>query len=339
MSEVRGARTRRQWVVLAIGAVLLALVCLLAAKWQWSRYDLHKAQAEQLTSAYGADPVPVADLLPAPGEPLPAHDVWRSVTARGHYEADRTVLLRNRPVDGGAVFHVLVPFVVDAPGTPVDGVVLVVNRGTVPLSSNGAERPTDVPAPPSGEVTLVARLRADEPAPTKSAPAGQVQAIDTAAVLAAAPGGGAWADGRTTAAYGVMSSEDPAAADAITPLPAPDPPDPDTNLSYTVQWLIFAVGMVAAYAVLWRRERGPRLTAGDLLAGYDDVDAARTARQAARRSARPKKATLEDEEDAIVDAQLAADRWAAGGNGPDAGTRPAGADAGSDAQARETSSA
>ncbi|MGC5166033.1 SURF1 family protein [Luteimicrobium sp. DT211] len=326
MSEVRGARTRRQWIVLAVGAVLLALVCLLAAKWQWSRYDLHKSQAEQISSAYGADPVPVADLLPAPGEPLPPGDVWRSVTARGHYEADRTVLLRNRPVDGAAVFHVLVPFVVDDPGTPVDGVVLVVDRGTVPLSSSSAERPDAVPAPPSGDVTVVARLRADEPAPTKSAPAGQVQAISTDAVLAAAPGGAAWADGRTTAAYGVMTSEDPAATDAIETLPAPAAPDPDTNLSYTIQWLIFAVGMFAAYAVLWRRERGPRLTAGDLLAGYDDVDTARTARQAARRSGRPTRVSLEDEEDAIVDAQLAADRRS--GDAPEP-----------EPQARETSSA
>jgi cytochrome oxidase assembly protein ShyY1 len=307
----------------------MALLCLLAAKWQWSRYDLHSSQAEQITSAYGADPVPVADLLPAPGEPLPADDVWRSVTARGHYEADRTVLLRNRPVDGAAVFHVLVPFVIDDPGTPLDGAVLVVNRGTVPLSSSSAERPDDVPTPPAGQVTLVARLRADEPTPTKSAPTGQVQAISTAAVLAAAPGGGTWADGRTTSAYGVMSSETPAPTDAITALPAPAAPDPDTNLSYTIQWVIFAVGMFAAYAVLWRRERGPKLTAGDLLAGYDDVDTARSARRSARRGARADKVSLEDEEDAIVDAQLVADRWASGeAPGPE-----------HEAQARETSSA
>ncbi len=315
--------------MLAIGAVLMALLCLLAAKWQWSRYDLHSSQAEQITSAYGADPVPVADLLPAPGEPLPADDVWRSVTARGHYEADRTVLLRNRPVDGAAVFHVLVPFVIDDPGTPLDGAVLVVNRGTVPLSSSSAERPDDVPTPPAGQVTLVARLRADEPTPTKSAPTGQVQAISTAAVLAAAPGGGTWADGRTTSAYGVISSETPAPTDAITALPAPAAPDPDTNLSYTIQWVIFAVGMFAAYAVLWRRERGPKLTAGDLLAGYDDVDTARSARRSARRGARADKVSLEDEEDAIVDAQLVADRWASGeAPGPE-----------HEAQARETSSA
>jgi len=339
MTEMRGARTRKQWIVLGVGAVVMAALCVVAANWQWSRYHVHKSQAEQITSAYGADPVPVADLLPVPGEPLPPQDVWRSVTARGHYEPDRVVLLRNRPVDGAAVFHVLVPFVIDDPGTPVDGAVLVVNRGTVPLSSTNAERPDAVPAPPSGEVTLVARLRADEPAPTKPAPDGQVQAISTAAVLAAGPGGGAWADGRTTTAYAVMSSEAPAATDAITALPAPEAPDPDTNLSYTVQWVIFAVGMFAAYAVLWRRERGPRLTAGDLLAGYDDVDAARSARQSARRGTRANKVSLEDEEDAIVDAQLAADRWASGAaDGPAAEPKDDGPSP-TAAQARETSSA
>jgi hypothetical protein len=89
--------------------------------------------------------------------------------------------------------------------------------------------------------------------------------------------------------------------------------------------------------VLWRRERGPRLTAGDLLAGYDDVAAARTARRSARRGARPAKVSLEDEEDAIVDAQLAADRWASGE--PAGPAEPADGPPGTGAQARETSSA
>ncbi|PJI95258.1 SURF1 family protein [Luteimicrobium subarcticum] len=311
MAEVRhGARTRRQWVTLAVGAVIMALLCLVAARWQWARYDLHRSQAEQISGAYTADPVSLGTLVPGPGDTFAADDEWRPVTVRGHYEPDDTVLLRNRPVGTGAVFHVLVPFVVDAPGDPTDQMVLVVDRGTVPLSNGGALRPDDVPAPPAGELTLTARLRPDEPVTTRTAPPGQVQAISTPMVLAQGADGAAWADGRTTDAYLVADSEDPSvpAADAdhtVTPLPTPDLPDAGTNMSYTVQWCLFAAGLLGAYIVLWRRERGPRLTAGDLLAGHTDVDEAEAAR-AARRSGKPRRVSLEDEEDAYLDAQEAA---------------------------------
>lgn len=302
-ADDRAARTPRQWVTLALGAVLLAALCLVAAWWQWDRYELHRSQADQLASAYQAAPVPAAELLPAPGAPLPADDVWRSVTAHGRYEADRTVLLRNRPVDGEAVFHVLVPFVVDAPGTPQDGVVLVVDRGTVPLANTNADEPGSVPGPPSGEVTVTVRLRADEPVTPRGAPAGQVQAISTPMVLAAAPGGAGWAQGRTTGAYGVLRSETPAPSTPVDALPEPDGADPGVNLSYTIQWCIFAAGLVGGYMVLWRRERGPRLTAGDLIAASDDPQTARSRRPAKpaaeRRAHRP---SHEDEEDALLDA-------------------------------------
>jgi cytochrome oxidase assembly protein ShyY1 len=302
MSDVQAsARTTTQWVRLLVGAIVVAALCLVAARWQWARYELHQGQQDQFMSAYGADAVPAAQLLPDPGASLPADDEWRPVTAQGHYEPAKTVLLRNRPVGSSPVYHVLVPFVVSAPGTPKDGTVLVVDRGTVPLANTNALEPSSVPAPPTGDVTLHARLRPDEPVTSRTAPAGQVQAISTPMVLAAAPGGAAWAAGHTVGAYGVMSSESPAPRTAIDLIPQPDgAEDPGVNLSYTIQWCIFAAGLLGAYAVLWRRERGSKLTAGDLLAGYADADEARLARSAA--SAKEHRPTYEEEEDALLDA-------------------------------------
>jgi cytochrome oxidase assembly protein ShyY1 len=297
-----GARTRGQWVRLAIGAVFVALLCLLAGWWQWNRYEFHDAQSNQLSSAYGAKSVPATELLPARGTALPSDDVWRSVSMHGHYEPSKTVLLRNRPVGDGPTYHVLVPFVIDASATEQDGTVIVVDRGTVPLANTNALEPTSIPAPPSGEITLDARLRADEAASTRTAPPDEVQVINTPTVLAAAPGGAGWADGRTVGAYAVMRSETPAPTTAISKIPAPDNDiNPGVNLSYTIQWCIFAIGAVGAYIMMWRRERGTKLTAGDLIAGFSDPQDARRARMTTKDKA-PRRPTDEDEEDAILDA-------------------------------------
>lgn len=301
-ADAHQPRTPRQWATLAVGVVVLVALCLLAGWWQWNRYVAREAQIDRIEANYTAEPVPVGDVLAAPGAVLDEDDVWRPVTLEGRYAPEATVLLRNRPVGGSPGFHVLVPFVTDpTPGAP-DGLVVVVDRGFVPLGTD-AVTPGDVPAPPDGDVEATVTLRADEPASGRDAPAGQVQAISTEQVLAAGPDGAAWADGRTVGAYGQLRSEEPPAAERLEALPKPDT-DPGSHLSYALQWCVFAIGAVAGFWVLVRRERrdargeGAVLTAGDLLAAQDP-GAVR-----ARREPRARRPSAEDEEDALIDAQL-----------------------------------
>lgn len=301
-ADAHQPRTPRQWATLAVGVVVLVALCLLAGWWQWNRYVAREAQIDRIEANYTTEPVPVGDVLAAPGAVLDEDDVWRPVTLEGRYAPEATVLLRNRPVGGSPGFHVLVPFVTDpTPGAP-DGLVVVVDRGFVPLGTD-AVTPGDVPAPPDGDVEATVTLRADEPASGRDAPAGQVQAISTEQVLAAGPDGAAWADGRTVGAYGQLRSEEPPAAERLEALPKPDT-DPGSHLSYALQWCVFAIGAVAGFWVLVRRERrdargeGAVLTAGDLLAAQDP-GAVR-----ARREPRARRPSAEDEEDALIDAQL-----------------------------------
>lgn len=174
-------RTRRQWVTLGLGAVLLAALCVTAAFWQWHRYTDREAQIALVEANYAADPVPLDDVLDGPGDVLADDDVWRPAVVVGEYLPQDTVLLRNRPVNGTPGFHLLVPL-----RTQLDGqdVVLVVDRGFVPLGADASE-PAEVPDPPAGEVAVTVTLRADEPASDRDANQSSVNAVNTAQVLAA----------------------------------------------------------------------------------------------------------------------------------------------------------
>lgn len=260
-----GGRTRAQWLALGLGVAVLVVGCIFAGRWQWNRHVDRDAAITVITENYSADPVPLTDILPEPGAVVTEGDVWRQVSLRGHYLPEATVLLRNRPVESQAAFHVLVPFETD------DGTVLVINRGWLRYGRESAE-PDSVPAPPAGEVEVVVRLRADEPAATNGAPDGQVQAINTAQVLAAGPEGADWAQGRTVGAYGALASETPAPAQAVAPLPAPDT-DPRSHLSYAFQWWVFALGGVGGFILLIVRERRENTLAalGGLAHPFDDA--------------------------------------------------------------------
>lgn len=240
-------RTTREWIVLAMGAVLVAALCLLAGQWQWNRHQARDARIEIVVANFDAPAVPLQTLLPGPSSGLSAEDEWRTVTVQGTYRAQDTVLLRNRPVESTAGFHVLVPF------ESTDGLVLIVNRGFVPTGVDGSQ-PDSVPEPAAGTINLTARLRPDEPASSRGAPQGQIQAINTQAVLAAGAEGADWAAGRTTGAYLALEQESPAPAQALHGLPKPST-DPGSHLSYTFQWLVFAAGAIGGFLVLLRRER------------------------------------------------------------------------------------
>ena len=280
------AATRRAAGLVGV-AVGLAVVCTLLGLWQWQRHESRSAAIAVVESNFSADPVPLDAVLDSPADPLGEDDVWRPVRVTGRYDAGATVLLRNRPVNGRPAFHVLAPFVVDRPdGTEA---VLVVDRGAITTDQDA-----DDAQPPAGRVELVVRLRADEPASARDAPAGQVQAISVAQVLEA--GGVVEAGGVLEAgddvpayhAYGALVSENPAAAVALGPLPAPST-DPGSHLSYALQWWTFALGSLIGFSVMARRE----LTAGEDEPGADPVPP--------RRRRTP---SAEDVEDALIDAQL-----------------------------------
>ncbi|WP_336633182.1 MULTISPECIES: SURF1 family cytochrome oxidase biogenesis protein [unclassified Microbacterium] len=222
-------RTAVRWSVWVAVAIAFAVACAFLSNWQFTRNAERERQLTLIAANYDAAPVPLADLVGPDGALDPA-DQWRPVLVTGQYLTDHTLLARNRAHGGTAAFEVLVPFRVDT------GAVLVVDRGWLPP---GADRPDPdhVPAPPSGTVTVVARLMPGEVLrnATQSAPEGQVPTINLP-LIAEATGIDELVDG----AYGLMVTEDPAPAAAPNPLESPSE-DPGPHLSYAIQWILFAV--------------------------------------------------------------------------------------------------
>jgi cytochrome oxidase assembly protein ShyY1 len=230
-----------RWVGLALVALLIASLCLVAARWQWHRRAARLAHNALVTSHLHAAPVPPGDVA-RPGQPLAPAQEYTMVGASGTWDPAHQLLARNHL--GRAGYDVLTPFVTDS------GAALLVDRGWIPLSQQGAGTAPDVPAPTAGVVSIVARMRQTEPRSSGSPPIGQVYAIDVPRIAATLPypvyGG-----------YGELVSQSPSLASSPT---LPDPPDLGTgpHLFYAVQWVCFGLIALVGYVLLVRREIADR---------------------------------------------------------------------------------
>jgi cytochrome oxidase assembly protein ShyY1 len=238
-----------RWIGLALVVLLIVSLCLLAARWQWHRRESRLAHNALVNSHLAAQPVAPQHLLSVDA-PLPADDEYAMVTATGSWDPGHQVLARNHL--GRAGYDVLTPFVTGS------GPALLVDRGWIPLSEQGAGSAPDVPQPTTGDVSIVVRMRQTEsPRSTDNLPPGQVYAIDVPAIAGGLPypvyGG-----------YGELVSQDPSLGS--TPV-LPDAPDLSTgpHLIYAIQWTCFALIALVGYGVLVRREvleRRARVSAG-----------------------------------------------------------------------------
>jgi len=274
----RFAFSRRWFGYLAL-VVVFAIACLFLSMWQLARREEARVAIERVEINWDAGPVAIDEVLPRLDEFDPA-DTWQSVAVTGHYLVGEQLLVRGRPYEGSPGFEVLVPFQLD------DGSVLVVDRGWVPVG-NRQDAPDAVPAPPAGEISIVARLKPGEPTIAgRSAPEGQVATINLPAIadLLDAPA--------YTAAYGLLDSEQPAAAERPAAYPRPAA-DEGPHLSYAFQWVVF--GLLAFIGLFWAVRREYRLRNED--------DPAEQRRASARRAKAAAKGPTDAEiEDHILDA-------------------------------------
>lgn len=232
---------QRRWLGFTAFVLGMVVLCAVLARWQWHRYQARSAQNHLLDAALAAPAVPVDELIhAAPAAPipptLPPQLASRAVTAVGRFDVSGQFAIRRRPLDGRSGFWIVTPLV-----TPSG--VLLVNRGWAPAGRDAAAAP-EVPDPPAGQVAITGRLRAAEhSSKSEPAPAGQAWAADPQALIA---------DPATLRypAYVELRSSEPAADEGLTTLPDPGHLGLN-NLSYTVQWLVFAmVGVVGWWRLM-----------------------------------------------------------------------------------------
>jgi cytochrome oxidase assembly protein ShyY1 len=269
-----------RWLGYVAMAVVFAIVCCMLGAWQFQRRAEARAAIDVVEANYDEKPRPVHEVLPTLDGYEPSQQ-WTPVLLRGQYLEDEELLARNRPLGGQPGFEVLTPLQLN------DGTVFIVDRGWVPVGSR-QDTPDAVPAPPEGEVTVVARLRAGEPMlPGRTAPAGTNQIatvhLEEVAERLDLP--------TYTGAYGLLASEEPAPAEAPIATVKPEP-DEGPHLSYALQWYVFA--LIGFIGLGWAIREEYRV-----LNAEDPLEKQRAAERARRRSL--KKPTDAEAEDAILD--------------------------------------
>lgn len=272
----------RERILAVVAVVLATALCITLGVWQWHRFETKRDAAAIVRANYDAQPVPVDSVLPSPQSQLTAAQDWTPVELSGHYCTDPECVLyvRNRPLNGAVGFWQLVPFETE------DGTVLIV-RGWVD-SDEVASAPAERPEIPTGEITVTAHLRPEEPVLRgRSNPPGQVQSVNPAQIAPELP-----VDGPVrTGAYGDLIAESP--TDIARPQPLEKPATSlGPHLSYAFQWWVFALFFPAALVVRARRQRRDRLAAQEDAAheSSGEVPSQPAAREAAEEDASPVRA-------------------------------------------------
>ncbi|WP_037668280.1 SURF1 family protein [Streptomyces griseus] len=236
----------RQWVIITLVALLLIPTMIRLGIWQMHRYEERSARNHLVADALHAKPVPV-ETVTSPGHAVTDAERYHRVTAVGHFDTGREVVVRRRVnADDEVGFHVLTPFVL------TDGKVLLVDRGWIPANGPSQTAFPEIPAPPGGRITVTGRLMPDETTAAsgikdlKGLPDRQVMLINSeqeARRLGAQVLGG----------YIAQTAPEPK---GDTPELLGDPGDENAalNYAYAIQWWLFSAGVPVGWLVLVRRE-------------------------------------------------------------------------------------
>jgi cytochrome oxidase assembly protein ShyY1 len=219
--------------------------------WQLSRYHYRSDINDRIDAATQGAPLSLDEALAAPVDGIGAapsrEQTWRVVSVTGRYDGQHEILARIRTHNGTVGFEVITPLVL------ANGTAVLVDRGWLPPSPEGAAVAPLVPAAPAGEVTVVGRVHAPESRANAPEPFDDrlaVRRIDPAKIKDVVPY-------PLYGAYLTLQSQTPPADPAFTSLP-PAHENAALNAGYTVQWWAFAALTLFGFGYLAYRHAHPR---------------------------------------------------------------------------------
>lgn len=245
-----------KWIARHVAVVLLCAAMVVAMLWQIDRLQ-GKRDHKRVVEARQEQPIAeVGQVVPVDGEVgSDAVDevLYRSVSATGTYDADRTVVVENRTYNAAPGAWVLTPLDLG------DGTAVLVNRGFIGFTREGEIVP---PAPPPGEVSVEGLVFPSQTRGSFGARDPEEGVLDVLARVDLARIDQQVPE-RLLPAYVQLVTSRPAEPDPPAGEPelvALGPPDlsEGPHLGYAVQWAIFTTIAAGGYVLLLRKVAADR---------------------------------------------------------------------------------
>jgi len=226
-----------RWTLLIVFVAVVGTAFVNLGEWQLDR--LEKRQ-ERNVATLANEKNPVVPYEQAFDHVITDADQWQRVEARGTFDAEHQYLLRYRSNGGANGYEVVTPL------RTASGAVLV-DRGFVRLEQ-GEAIPAVIPAPPSGEVTVIGHVRRNERGrASASRPVdGQMRLISSDAIAPTLPY-------PVVNGYLGLLSVDPPQTGDFRPVELPEISD-GPHFWYAVQWFMFTAIGLAGVVVFIRSD-------------------------------------------------------------------------------------
>jgi cytochrome oxidase assembly protein ShyY1 len=234
---------RPKWIATHILVIALIATMVNLANWQLDRHQQRKDFNVVLLQRFEAPIQPLEELLQGAE---PADIEWLPTALKGTYLRGEDVSLVNVSQNGVAGYDAITPLLLD------NGKVVLVNRGFLPLASA-------FPPAPKGEVSLLGRIRATSERRTgavsdpSSGELTDIQRIDIDRLQQQI-------GGELVPVYVQLLKSTPSEDASLSTIVDPEFGN-GPHLSYTVQWLVFALCAAGGWVALVRREVTKQKTA------------------------------------------------------------------------------
>ena len=223
-----------------IGFTCLVIVAIigfgLLSRWQWARAEEHRIERISIEQGY---------VVPGKSNNVNGLDEFSRVSMIGNFVPESTQLIRQRPLDGGNGYWVMSAF--QPQDAPPSSLVWIL-RGWLGASTQANTAP-EIPEILPGNIQLEGLIRLFEVAKDsgEGLPINVISAMSTSDLERSTQIPGSTFQDRVVQ----ITTSDPTEALTLIPVPSVDE---GQNISYAVQWILFALVAIIGWFIFLRRE-------------------------------------------------------------------------------------